>query len=130
MTTEYVQKSSKRVRLIILILFVIAAASIVYNVVLSQKIYALQNPQATAAAQVQQVVAELSKFMILPTNETPSLATVSDLSGLKGQPFFANAQVGDQVLVYINAKRAILWRPSEDIIVEVAPIVSSSSPAK
>ncbi len=40
----------------------------------------------------------------------------------KGQPFFANAQVGDKVLIYYKAKKAILYNPTDNKIVEVGPI--------
>jgi len=127
--SEYIKRVT-RPKALVWIFLVIAVISIIYNITLSEKINRLENPQAFAQAQVQKVVAEISKFMILPTNETPTLATVSDPSQLKNQPFFANAQSGDQVLVYVKAARAILWRPSEQKIVEVAPISSSSSPAR
>ncbi len=40
----------------------------------------------------------------------------------KDRLFFANAKVGDKVLVYAKAGKVILYNPSEDRIVEVAPI--------
>lgn len=69
-----------------------------------------------------QTVEEVGKLMVLPADETPTLATVSDPEKLKDQPFFANAQVGDRVLIYTQAKKAILYRPSTKMIVEVSPL--------
>ena len=60
----------------------------------------------------------IGKLIILP-NETPTIATVTDIGKLKGQPFFANAQNGDKALIYTQAKKAILYRPSINKIVEV-----------
>ena len=54
------------------------------------------------------------------------MATVSDPEKLKDQPFFAKAQKGDKVLIYSNSQKAILYSPTEDKIVEVAPINSSA----
>ena len=68
------------------------------------------------------VVAEISKIMILPVGEDPTVATVADPEKLKGQSFFVNAKKDDKVLIYTNAKKAILYRPSERKIVEVAPL--------
>ena len=62
-------------------------------------------------------VAKISKYMILPTDETP---TVADKDKLSSQPFFANAQNGDKVLFYTKAQKAILYRPSINKIVEAA----------
>ncbi len=72
--------------------------------------------------ETQQLVDRLGKFMELPSNETPTLATVSDVESLKAQVFFKNAQNSDQVLLYAEAGKAILYRPSTQKIIEVATI--------
>ena len=82
----------------------------------------LQNPAASTNAEAKQVVAEVGKLMLLPTNEQPTIATVSDITKLSDQPFFANAQNGDKVLIYTQAKKAILYRESINKIIEVAPV--------
>lgn len=64
----------------------------------------------------------VSKLMVLPANETPTIATVSDPEKLRDQPFFANAKKGDKVLIFSASEKAILYSPTEDKIVEVAPI--------
>lgn len=72
-----------------------------------------------------QVVDRVSKLMLLPS-ETPVIAVVSDLSKLKGQLFFANAEEGDIVLMFPHAQKAVLYSPSLDKIVEVAPITNNT----
>ncbi len=72
--------------------------------------------------QVASIVSELSKLIVLPTNETPTLATVSDPEKLRDQAFFANAQKGFKVVVYSKAGKAILYDPFQKKIVEVAPV--------
>lgn len=72
--------------------------------------------------EVGQTIDKVSKHALLPTNEQPTVATVTDVSKLAGQEFFANAQTGDKVLVYTKARKAILYRPSIDKIVEMAPL--------
>lgn len=67
-------------------------------------------------------IADVSKLMVLPTNETPTLATVSDPEKLKDQAFFAQAKVGDKVLIYTQARKAILYSPSKNMIIEVSPL--------
>ena len=68
---------------------------------------------------------QIEKFMDLPENEEPTLATVSDREKLEGQLFFAKSQNGDKVLVYSKSKKAILYRPSEKRIIEFATLSSS-----
>ena len=85
------------------------------------------NPQKQAAAQLKATVAAVGKLIVLP-DETPTLATVSDPSKLKDQAFFAKAKKGDQVLIYAQAKEAILYDPSINKIIEVAPINVGGTP--
>ena len=81
-----------------------------------------QNPQAITDKENAALVAKLDQLIELPTNEQPTIATVSDLSKLKDQPFFANAKIGDRVFIYTNAKKAILYDEAANKIIEVAPI--------
>lgn len=71
---------------------------------------------------LQQTIAMVGKHLVLPTDETPTMATVSDPEKLRDQPFFVNSKKGDKVLIYANAQKAILYDPVGDKIVEVAPI--------
>jgi len=80
------------------------------------------DPAKEARADLDKTVMQVGKLMVLPTDETPTLATVSDPEKLRDQAFFANAMKGDKVLVYSNAKKAILYSPSLNKIIEVAPI--------
>ncbi|OGL26642.1 hypothetical protein A3E49_00005 [Candidatus Saccharibacteria bacterium RIFCSPHIGHO2_12_FULL_49_19] len=87
----------------------------------------LSDPQQAARQATAALVAEVGAITNLPAGETPTVATVSDVSKLKNQAFFANAQNGDKVLIYTQAKRAYLYRPSTQKIIEIAPINLGSS---
>jgi len=89
----------------------------------------LSNPGATTSAEAKRLVDEVGKLIVLPTNEQPTVATVSDVTKLADQAFFANAKNGDKVLIYTQAKKAILFRESINKIVEVAPVNLGSSAA-
>ena len=89
----------------------------------------LKNPQQVSLEQTKSVVEKVGKLIALPTDETPSLATVQDKSKLKDQPFFKNALNGDKLLLFIKAKKAILYRESTNKIIEVAPINIQKQPA-
>ncbi len=72
--------------------------------------------------ELDQTIKSISKLMILPEDETPTLATVTDPKKLEGQPFFARAQTGDKILIYSNIKKVILYSPSMNKIIEVGGI--------
>src|SRR4051812_17714296 len=80
-----------------------------------------KNPNAAAQLEVSQLVTSLGKVMELP-KEQPTVATVSDKSKLQNQNFFVKAENGDKVVIFATAKKAILFRPSTNKIIEVAPI--------
>jgi hypothetical protein len=82
-------------------------------------------PTANAPSEVKQIIDRVGKLMDLPPDENPTLATVTNRETLQSQAFFANAANGDKVLVYQGAKKAILYRPSTNRIINVAPITLS-----
>ncbi len=69
-----------------------------------------------------QLLNDIKQVMVLPENEQPTIATVTDPAKLPKQPFFAQAMVGDKVLIYTKAKKIILYRPGEKRVIEVAPL--------
>lgn len=113
--------------LVILFLLVVVSAGLAvyfYRQVTDLK----EDPQKVASEEVRAVVARVSEIMVLPEEE-PTLATVTAPERLQDQPFFARAKVGDKVLLYANAKKAILYDPAAHKIVEVAPLNIGDSPA-
>jgi hypothetical protein len=74
-----------------------------------------------------QIIENVGKLILLPSDDTPTLAKVSDLSALQSQTFFKNAEVGDIVLMYPKSLRAILYDPIQNKIIEVGPITAASS---
>jgi len=112
--------------LIVVILFIIAIGTAAYFVNRyneSQKeVKRLSNPTEAAKSEQQQLISKVGALTDLPKNETPTVATVTDISKLKGQAFFTNAQNGDKVLIYTGAKKAYLYRPSTNKIINIAPV--------
>ena len=88
--------------------------------------YLLNNPDVVAKQETQAIVDKVKKLVIIP-NETPQMATILDKEKLKDQPFFVNAQNGDRVLVFTKAQKAVLYRPSSNMIVEVGPVSMPST---
>lgn len=67
---------------------------------------------------------QLHKLILLPSNESPTIATVKDAEKLRKQLFFKNAQTGDKVFVYNKERKAILYRPSTNMIINVQPVTA------
>lgn len=97
--------------------------SIVAVVVMYFQYRNLKNdPNAEKNAETKQLVAQVSKFYDLPTDETPTVATVSDKSKVVDQPFFTKAENGDKILIYRKNKLVILFRPSQNKIINSGPV--------
>ena len=110
------------------IIFLVLASSSIYWYAQVRDLK--RNPQKAAQEELQKLVGEVGKLIILPVGETPTIATVSDPEKLKDQPFFASAKQGDRVLIYTKARKAILYNPSTNKIVDVAPVTIGASSAK
>jgi hypothetical protein len=82
----------------------------------------LNNPTLAEKEEASAVTIPLARLMELPKKEEPVVVTVLDTNKLKGQQFFANAKNGDKVAIYSKSNKAILFRPSTNKIIEVAPV--------
>lgn len=97
---------------------------VVTNVYFYRRATAPSRAQEQAQKNTEDLVEKVGKLIMLPADETPSIATVTDPEKVKkDQPFFNNAKVGDKVLIYATARKAIMYSPSENKIVEVAPLL-------
>lgn len=115
----------KTLSAVLVLVFIVALGSAFYFY--RQVSVLKQNPQAVAEQEAEALVKIVGKLIILPKDEVPTIATVSDPSKLKDQPFFAKAKVGDKVLIYAKAKKAYLYDPIVNRILEVAPINVNSA---
>jgi hypothetical protein len=86
--------------------------------------------QKAAKEEVKKLLEEVGKLIALPTGEEPTVATVTDVEKLKDQPFFKDAKNGDKVIIYTQAKKAILYDPNAHKIIDVAPVNIGSDSAQ
>jgi cell division protein FtsN len=85
-----------------------------------------------AQAQVKTTVEKVGKLMVLPSGEEPTVAIVNNAENLKKeQPFYANVENGDYLVVYPKAAKAIIYRESSNVLVNVGPlqVVGNLAPA-
>ncbi len=110
----------------LLILFLLAMLFLGSTAYYYRENVKLKNNDLQKAAQesTAELVNKVSKLIILPRGETPVVATVTDPEKLKKeQAFFTNASVGDKILIYTKARKAFMYNPKLNLIIEVAPIV-------
>ncbi len=69
------------------------------------------------------VLEDISKIMILPDGE-PTVLNIDDVESLKVEnpEFYDNSKNGDMIVIYPDV--AIIYRPGEKLIVNVAPVIT------
>jgi len=90
----------------------------------------LHKPQETSYddTNVTAIKERIAAHYLLPTDEEPALATVTDKSKLS-TPFLTKAENGDKLLIYQRNRLAIIYRPSIDRVVGVGPVSIDEPPA-
>jgi len=80
------------------------------------------NAEAVAIKEKNDLLKKVGRIALLPQDEDPTIATVTDAFKLKGQKFFSQAENDDKVIIFPKAQRAILYRPGLNKVIESAPI--------
>lgn len=120
-------KRSYQIGAFLFFAFLVVAVLVGYNWLQNGKSAVGSDGKLNSAA-VKALIDEVGDKMELPQNETPTIATVTDVTKLADQPFFRNAKNGDKVMIFGSTKEAILYRPSIHKIIAVAPINATASP--
>ncbi|MDP2789341.1 MAG: hypothetical protein Q8O46_04865 [bacterium] len=107
--------------ILILALLVVVLGGTTFYFYTNSKLLQGDNSKADLA-EAKALAEKVGKLIVLPTDEVPTIATVSDPEALQNQSFFAEAKKGDKVLIYTNARKAILYDLVANKIVNVAPL--------
>ena len=94
-----------------------------------EKLDSLDPQVRSAAAQKerQELLAAAGKLMVLPAGE-PLIFDIENAEAMaQSQPFFANVQEGDKVLIYVQAGKSIIYSPARNIIVNVGTLSVSGA---
>jgi len=86
-------------------------------------------PEAVAAKNQEEsdrVISSLSLVLYTDSADQPTVARIEDPEVLRAanEDFYKNAQTGDYLVLYPN--RAIIYRESENLVVNVAPIINTN----
>lgn len=102
----------------------LAAAGVMISLIIVTAVaWLFLQPGATVDLNNVSVIQQkIGRHYSLPVNEEPAMFTVTDKEQITTE-FLKIAQNGDKVLVYQEAKRIIVYRPSIDKIIDVGPVV-------
>jgi archaellum component FlaF (FlaF/FlaG flagellin family) len=118
MLKEFVRKENKHK--IKAATFLVVAAFLVTGALyfrMPQKVVPVEETSKT-------VVEQVASLIQLPAGE-PDIVTVTDKTKLSEQTFFTSLENGDQILIFKEAKRVIVYRPSIKKIIKVAPVATN-----
>jgi len=114
----------------VIVLFAAVCAGLLFSTVYFYTQYKSASTSKPAQEdEVKVLTGKVGKLIVLPQGETPKVLTVTDKEKLSGQAFFANAKNGYKVLVYEKAKKAFLYDPGTNRVVEVGPVTFGDAAA-
>lgn len=120
------EKPSKQTLIVVIMLLYMAVstfAAVYYYRMYTTYEAKIPKEQKEADKDIAKTLESVKKLMSVP-NEQPSLAVVKDAAKLKEQQqFFSQAENGDKLLIFKIARKAILYRPSINKIIESGPLL-------
>jgi hypothetical protein len=125
------QRGGRLVKNVALIIALLAVAAIVWGVMHygnpdSEEYVAIGDApivQEESEAEVVKLLEKVRRHVLLPEEGIPMVATVARAESLIAeQPFYAGVENGDKLIIFEQSRKAIIYSPSRDIIVNVGPI--------
>jgi len=115
----------KVVAVMVVIVLALGAAFYFWNEAQTAK---SSTPEAIAAKNQEEstrVIESLNLVLYTDSENQPTVARIEDPVVLKeaNEEFYRNAQTGDYLILYPN--RAIIYRESENLVINVAPIINT-----
>jgi len=117
--------SSKVIVILALVVAILSTGFAVYQYNQAQQLKTPAGAQQVAADEAKALKDKVSKLMQLPS-EKPTIATIKDITKLKDQPFFNGAKNGDKVLIFTEARKAVIYREADNIVINSGPIAVTS----
>lgn len=109
---------------------IVVASLAVAGYFYSQNQQLKKNPQMIGQERADQILEKLSQIIILPTDDQPTVAEVTDPTLLKDHPFLAKAKKGDFIIVYPKAQKAYLYDPIAHKIIDVGSVANEAPVAE
>lgn len=125
---------SKSNIIIILLIFILITGiiALIYWILNAQKGVDKSNAdvigqQKTLNEEAKQYLSKLKNVLLIDSEESPIIAKVSDVEKIKttNPEFYKNIKLGD--IVFIFSYRVVIYRESENKIINIAPVVNNNS---
>jgi hypothetical protein len=121
--TQVAQKRRSPILTVILLILVVALiAGLVYMFVQNKRLRSPDEQTKIQEENNQRIVDKVMQLILVP-DEEPTLATIVNVDNLRktNPDFYKDAVNGDQLVIY--SSKAIIYRESDDIIINVAPVI-------
>lgn len=125
------KKSSKSTRIIIAVMTSLLVVAIGFGGFMYWKYRDISSDPSSAIseknqAETDRVLGSLKKALLVTETDAPTVARVEEPDKLKksNQEFYKDIQKGDYLVIF--PKRAIIYRESNDQIINVAPIINTA----
>ena len=117
----------KKIIILLLFLFIISTffAWLFYLRSKQTGLKLFQKPVPTKTVRInpnQSILSELEKRLVLPKGSS-TIFNLSDLAGLTKQPFFAGAKPTDKLILFQEEKKAVLYDPIAQQIINIGPLL-------
>lgn len=83
--------------------------------------------QTESADQYAELIGKVRAAVLVPEDEKPTIAAIADIEQVKTEnpQFYADAQDGDIVLIF--STKAIIYRESAGMIINIAPVIRAEA---
>ena len=106
---------------------ILAVSVLITGVFYWKDIYVYARYRDPDVRRAQRVVMAVAPKVVLPVGETPTVATITDVSKVNRGGVLRFAKNDDTILLYYNDGTAILYRPSVQKVVAIGPIIVDPS---
>lgn len=106
-------------------LFAVGGLILLIVVVISFAVPSFISRSKSKVNEADKVIVQVEKILLLPKDSDPTVIEVSDVPRLKkaNPDFYQDVEKGDYLLMYPG--KAVIYRQSENKIINVAPIVAT-----
>lgn len=113
---------------VVIIIGIIALALVATFVVLRMYQAAPNQSESSSVGDAADTMTSIARLMLIP-NEKPVIATINEAQKLiASQAFYMGAIDGDKLVMFPNAKKAVIYSPTRNLIVNSGPFVIGSGP--